>query len=257
MKRSKPPRGPRRDRKKPERSASSPRSRRTRHPNARSLEMASLYVLGSLAPAEARKFERHIRGEGEPACVPCARTERELRECVALVALGTAAGAPPPPPALRDRLLRQVGGKVSAPARRPGAPDKSSIQVWKNWKQAETEVEGSLEIRRRDDGGWQDIGRPGVRVRPLHVDAERRYVTMLVRMEPGTSYPSHAHAGKEECYVLEGDLEVAGETLHAGDYQVAPGGSLHGLQSTSNGCLLLIVSSQDDELLPGQGPAQK
>jgi hypothetical protein len=37
--------------------------------------------------------------------------------------------------------------------------------------------------------------------------------------------------------------------LCAGDYQFAAGGSEHRVQSTEGGCLLLIVSSQDDELI--------
>jgi anti-sigma factor ChrR (cupin superfamily) len=61
--------------------------------------------------------------------------------------------------------------------------------------------------------------------------------------------PPHIHRGIEECYVLEGDLEMGGHKLHAGDYQFAFEDSLHGVQSSEDGCLLLIVSSQDDELV--------
>jgi anti-sigma factor ChrR (cupin superfamily) len=68
-------------------------------------------------------------------------------------------------------------------------------------------------------------------------------------MDRGTSYPPHRHADVEECYVLQGDLRVAGRVLRAGDYQRADRDSVHGVQSTENGCLLLIVSSTDDELL--------
>ena len=86
-------------------------------------------------------------------------------------------------------------------------------------------------------------------MKPLFVDRERDYVTMLVRMAPGTSYPCHRHGGAEECYVLQGDLHVAGQVLHSGDHQRADDASEHGVQSTEEGCLLLIVSSQHDELL--------
>ena len=75
-------------------------------------------------------------------------------------------------------------------------------------------------------------------------------VTMLVRMEKGTSYPSHRHAGPEECYVLAGDLEVGDQLeMHAGDYQRVERGSVHPPQTTREGCLLLITSSMHDELL--------
>jgi quercetin dioxygenase-like cupin family protein len=37
--------------------------------------------------------------------------------------------------------------------------------------------------------------------------------------------------------------------LRTGDYQCVPAGSVHGVQSTASGCLLLIVSSMHDELI--------
>ncbi|HVR73044.1 MAG TPA: cupin domain-containing protein [Planctomycetota bacterium] len=106
-----------------------------------------------------------------------------------------------------------------------------------------------ITLRRAGEGDWEPTAAPGVSVKPLHVDSARRYVTMLVRMEPGSAYPDHLHAGAEECYVLQGDLRVGDETLRAGDYQHAPAGSEHEIQSTREGCLLLIVSSQDDKLV--------
>jgi anti-sigma factor ChrR (cupin superfamily) len=78
---------------------------------------------------------------------------------------------------------------------------------------------------------------------------------MLVRMDPGSSYPGHLHAGVEECFVLEGELRVGEEVLRRGDYQRADEGSEHGIQWTEKGCLLLIVSSQDDELTGGEESA--
>ena len=74
-------------------------------------------------------------------------------------------------------------------------------------------------------------------------------MTMLVRMEAGSSYPQHIHDGPEECYVLQGDLRVGDEVLGRGDYQRAAPGSRHGIQSTENGCLLFIVSSLTDEII--------
>ena len=84
----------------------------------------------------------------------------------------------------------------------------------------------------------------------LMFDAARRTATMLVRMLPGTQYPSHRHAEAEECLVLEGDLHVGADlVMHAGDFQRAAKGSVHVPQFTVDGCLLLITSSLEDELL--------
>jgi quercetin dioxygenase-like cupin family protein len=71
---------------------------------------------------------------------------------------------------------------------------------------------------------------------------------MLVRMAPGSEYPGHRHAGAEECYVLQGDIWVGDVHMRRGDYQRAPAGSRHPVQTTDEGCVLLLVSSLSDEI---------
>ena len=78
------------------------------------------------------------------------------------------------------------------------------------------------------------------------VDFTRDLVTMMIRMEPGSSYSPHRHAGPEQCFVLEGDLSVGDDVMRPGDYQYAPAQSRHGVQRTDQGCLLLITSSLSD-----------
>ncbi|MGH7496423.1 MAG: cupin domain-containing protein [bacterium] len=145
-----------------------------------------------------------------------------------------------PPATLKEKILADAKQHEAAPPRPP-------VQLWKSW--ITNAPPADLVIQRRDEGAWEDTGVEGVAVKQLFVDPERGYVTMLVRMAAGSSYPSHRHAGYEECYVLQGDLSVGESVLHAGDYQRAEGGSVHVVQSTNNGCLLFIVSSQNDELL--------
>ena len=82
-----------------------------------------------------------------------------------------------------------------------------------------------------------------MQARRLFVDRAAQRVTMMVRMQPGASYPAHRHAEAEECFVLSGDLWTGSVRLHAGDYQRAEQGSRHPLQSTEGGCVLLLVSS--------------
>jgi anti-sigma factor ChrR (cupin superfamily) len=206
-----------------------------KHPDDEHLELAALHALGALPAGEARAFEDHLR-----LCPECALEERAVREALAEEAK---AGAVSPPPALRARLLARLSRK-SPDETHPPADAKT--QVWKRWERGGRK---DLQVVRAGEGAWEPTAAPGVSVKPLSVDPERRYVTMLVRMQAGSSYPRHRHAGAEECFVLEGDLRVGDEVLHAGDYQRAEGGSLHGVQSTDNGCLLLIVSSQEDELV--------
>ena len=99
------------------------------------------------------------------------------------------------------------------------------------------------------EGPWEATAVPGIEARKLFVDEPNDRVTMLVRMAPGAAYPSHRHAGPEECYVLQGDLRTGDVVQHAGEYQRAAMGSVHPSQSTEGGCVLLIVSSLHDTLL--------
>lgn len=123
-------------------------------------------------------------------------------------------------------------------------------QIWRRWR--EERPPGSaprLATVRSSSADWEPTSIPGIRTRRLAVDAERRSVTMMVEMAPGTRYPAHRHGGAEECFVLSGDLRIGEEeVLAAGDYQRADAGSFHPVQSTDGGCTLLLVSSQDDEL---------
>jgi anti-sigma factor ChrR (cupin superfamily) len=231
-----------------ERASRSRRRRPRRHPTARTRETAALHALGILTDAEAKAFEAHVAD----GCTACAEDAAAFRETLTELGKESAVGKSPPPE-LRRKLLERAAaerGAAGAPRTAPRKPGAAETQVWRLWKgSAGGEGEDNLRIVRAEEGSWEKTAVDGVSVKPLAVDPERRYVTMLVRMEPGSSYPIHEHAGAEECYVLEGDLDVGGEKLHAGDYQRAGAGSRHRLQSTEKGCLLLIVSSQDDELL--------
>lgn len=204
-------------------------------------QTAALYALGTLGAEELDVFDAHL-GEG---CASCAEEVRDSLEALAEVARGSAREAPSAE--LRARMRERLISRIATPA-------LSHPQPWKAWAEQTAPTAPGLRIVRCGEEGFEPTGLPGVAAKPLLVDAKSRYVTMLVRMEPGASYPSHRHAGQEQCYVLEGDLHLGerpgDETLAAGDYQCALAESRHGVQWTRNGCLLLIVSSQDDELVP-------
>jgi anti-sigma factor ChrR (cupin superfamily) len=216
-----------------------------KHPDDRSRETAALLAAGALPPGEARAFEEHAR-----ACAACAAELAALRETAARLGMAAADRAPAPPAGLREKVLARAAADAPAPRVDEAPPPAAETQVWKLWSGG-GEAEEGLRILRRGEGTWEPTASPGVSVKPLHVDSARRYVTMLVRMEPGSSYPGHLHAGAEECFVLDGELRVGDEVLQRGDYQRAAEGSEHGRQWTEKGCLLLIVSSQDDELVGG------
>ena len=179
-------------------------------------------------------------------CPVCRDEGRALRELLA--GLDALAPSMPAPPAVRARLMDRI--RSESRTREVSAPFES-VQIWKRWTDRGGPSEDGFFLRRSDEGEWASAGVAGVAVRELFVDTANDRVTMLVRMAPGSSYPSHRHANVEECLVLEGVLNVGDLRLRAGDYQRAASGSAHVVQSTDSGCLLFIVSSLHDELLPG------
>ncbi len=191
-------------------------------------ETLALYALNMLEGDAAARVEAHLAGN----CPACQREVTELREMIATMALA----APPvePPLRLRQRVLALAAGEKAV----------NEPQVWKKW----TPPPAASEVVLKDQGVWEEV-HAGIWAKRLHVDATREEVTMLIRMAPGVSYLPHRHAGPEQCYVLEGDLRDGEKVIRRGDYQCLPEGSVHGAQSTEEGCLLLIVSSLRDEII--------
>ena len=98
------------------------------------------------------------------------------------------------------------------------------------------------------DGEWVQTPVRGVRMKILAIDRERDRVTMLLRGEPGASYPAHRHTGPEECYVIRGSLIVEGQLLRAGDFHHADGASDHDALHTDEGVEVLLVAAASDYL---------
>jgi len=98
------------------------------------------------------------------------------------------------------------------------------------------------------EGVWRELA-PGVSAKVLSFDAVSRRASTLLRIAPGTSYAPHRHTEMEELFVLEGGCRVAGCELTAGDYHRAEAGTEHHDTSSDDGCLLLIISSPQNEML--------
>lgn len=205
--------------------------------NEHELELAALYALSALSGLEMEALEREQRDRAAFWA-----EVRSLRDAAA----GLAESGPRARP--RRDLWPAIQARIGAADAR-STPSSSDLrtQVWKSWRA--TGEPDAMTIAARD-GAFEPTDIPGIRVRRLSVDEEADRITMLVRMDAGTAYPAHRHGGAEECYVLEGDLEIVGkQELQAGDYQRMETGSLHPIQRTRKGCLLLITSSRHDELV--------
>ena len=196
-------------------------------------ELAALYLAGALSPQERQRFEAELEAGGEGS--------GELRDLDDVArALVEAVDPVEPKARIREALLARARGEAASTP----APGPLERPIWRRW---EDQSDEDLFTLRSGEGEWKETGVDGVYVRRLFVDRAANRMTALFRMEPGASYPQHVHAGPEECYVLEGDLHVGDAVLRAGDYQRAVEGSLHGIQSTEGGCLLLVTSSLTDE----------
>jgi anti-sigma factor ChrR (cupin superfamily) len=188
-------------------------------------ELVVQWHQGELDLEEGRRFEAHLDG-----CAAC-----KAEAALLLGAANELAHSGPeaePPPELLSRLRERV-----AAGRRP--------MPWNVW--SDDLVTGEPLLARETAEAWEDTPIPGIEARRLFVDRRQDRVTMMVRMAPGTSFPAHVHNGPEECLVLQGDLTIGPERLAAGDYQYAPAGSSHPIQSTRGGCVLLLTSSLSDE----------
>lgn len=200
-------------------------------------DWAALYVLGALTSAERALCERRLASD------TTFRAEVEkLRPTVD--ALSQSAVPVAPPAGLFERVRERAG--LDASGETPAAA--AAVQPWKQWRSEPSSQE--FEYLASDVRDFVPTAVPGISVRKLFVDPDADRVTMLVRMRAGASYPGHRHGGPEECYVLAGDIRVGPDLhMHAGDFQRADTGSVHPVQSTDHGCLLLITSSLHDELL--------
>jgi quercetin dioxygenase-like cupin family protein len=193
-------------------------------------DVAALYLAGALAPQEVEDVEAALRA-GDAELVRAVRRLEPVAEALLHM-------MPPVPPATAAGALVE---------RLRGAAGAAPPQVWRTW--AESGPGDALFTLRAADGAWEATGVEGIEVRRLFVDRESNRMTAMFRMAAGTAYVPHRHEGCEECYVLEGDLHVGDIVMRAGDYQRAPSGSLHGVQRTESGCVLLVSCSLSDELV--------
>lgn len=156
--------------------------------------------------------------------------------CRIITALPYAYDLQPAPPELKARILAAVVEEERrAHEHTPQAPAMHES--------------GTLFIQRAHEGEWVEPGIPGVSFKKLYSDRATGYATMLVRMQPGASYPVHRHAGHEECYMLEGEVSSGDLQLFAGDYQRMAGNTLHLALHTKAGCTFLLVAAEDNEII--------
>ena len=183
-------------------------------------DVLPLYALGLLDADEARLVDEHLL----TGCA--ARCElREFREVAGQIPY--AFRSVMPPPRVREKLLASITPKSNTGLEQP--------------------LPGIFVIK-KDAGDWRKTPFAGVTYKLLYVDKKSRFATSLLRLEPGAQYPAHRHAGCEQCLVVEGDVRIGSVAVSKGDFEYALAGTEHGVLTTDNGCVLLIIAHKDDEV---------
>ena len=165
-------------------------------------ELAGEFVLGALEADERAAVERRMRDEPDFRRSVDGWTRR-------LTPLADRVAPLTPPASVWAAIHQRIGG---------GAPSIS---------------------RRQSEGVWLEVS-PGTTLKMLHVDPVTGERTGLMRMEPGSVYPAHDHPVSEECYVLEGVVNVDGQDYRPGDYTIAHAGSRHEIIRSASGSLILL-----------------
>ena len=186
-----------------------------RNPCAQS-EITCAYAAQALSPSESAAAETHIA-----SCADCQRELESLRPVLdRFICWPT--DLLRPTTSLQERLARRIAEETGkAPV--PPPP--------RQWREPE----------------WEQVA-PGIQCKLLADDAERRRVSMLVRLAPGASYPPHTHAGVEELHLLDGELWINGRKLVPGDYNYGAPGALDESVWSETGCTCVLVTSTEDTL---------
>jgi len=88
----------------------------------------------------------------------------------------------------------------------------------------------------------------GIYVKSLRYDkATDRSKTLLIKFDPGASYPYHNHPAGEEIFVLCGEVIIENVTLFEGDYLYTPPNEKHSVK-TETGCTLLFSVPEEVEI---------
>jgi quercetin dioxygenase-like cupin family protein len=93
---------------------------------------------------------------------------------------------------------------------------------------------------------WNPLIEKGIHYKGMFVKSLRynkemqRSTTILLKFEPGASYPYHNHPEGEELFVMEGSCIIEGASLSKGDYLYTPPNFKHSVK-TETGCEILFV----------------
>ena len=104
-----------------------------------------------------------------------------------------------------------------------------------------------------DDVPFRPTRYPGVSIHFYHRDEATRNAAVMIRMEPGCSYPAHRHRGVEELLVLQGGYRDERGEHRVGEYVRYEDGTVHHPVALEGGeaCVFFAVSGEGIDVLEG------
>jgi hypothetical protein len=180
------------------------------------LDRVFLFALQALPPSEMASVEAQIL-----SCEDCRQEIETLRPIVRSF-IGWPTDVLRPAESLWGRLAKRIATEA---ATQPFVPP--------------------LDVPSKTE--WEEAA-PGIHVKILAANAEMDSVSMLVRLDPGTDYPAHRHAGTEELHLLHGVLKVDERTLYPGDFIHSEAGSVDRRVWSETGCTCFLMTSTEDAL---------
>ncbi len=180
------------------------------------LDLVFLFVLQALSPSEMAFVESQIS-----SCEDCRQEIETLRPIVRSF-VGWPTDVLRPAESLWSRLAKRIASE-------------GGIQPFLPPVDAPAKPE------------WDEVA-PGIHVKILAVNTENGSVSMLVRLDPGTEYPGHRHAGIEELHLLHGILKVDHRTLYPGDFIHSEAGSVDHRVWSETGCTCFLLTSTEDAI---------
>ncbi|ESA34553.1 cupin 2 conserved barrel domain protein [Leptolyngbya sp. Heron Island J] len=200
---------------------------RESHLNADAMEMAALYALDALEAAERTRFKQDLLDS-----VELNQAVHEFQETVATLAYGVPSA--PMSTDLKERLCQRI-------AQQPLGASSDLLQL--------LDLPMTELVQKAAELSWSLLpGKSGVEVATWQTDETCREAAFFARKKGSGLFPNHYHASGETVLVLTGDFVVEGHVYYPGERISAPGHTSHQPKS-QNGCLLLCVSSMDDDIL--------
>jgi quercetin dioxygenase-like cupin family protein len=152
-----------------------------------------------------------------------------------------------PPNGIRERILAAIRADASLQRNHNAPVSQETHPPHNEYISNIAERTADLySIENSDTQGWLPHPIEGITVKPLATDRSRGYAMLLMRLDKGVHYPSHTHDGDEQCFVVNGEITISGESLGSGDFFSTRKGADHGTISTANGATVMLTVALED-----------